>query len=109
MSIWEDNLAFYDKLIGLNTNFVRKGKTVPYTSANGYMFSQLNKEGQIGIRLSKERAKRFISEHDSGPFKSYGATMRDYVLIPETLYSNIDMLADLMQEAYENVMALTPK
>lgn len=40
---WNERLAFYDRLIAANPNFERKGKTMPYTSVNGHMFSQLNK------------------------------------------------------------------
>lgn len=44
--MWTERLAFYDKLIDTNPNFERKGKTMPYTSVNGHMFSQLNKAGE---------------------------------------------------------------
>lgn len=58
------NLDIYDSIIALNDNF--KGKTVPYTSANGYMFSLLNKEGEIGFRLPKDQQKSlfaFFEDH----------------------------------------------
>ena len=107
--MWEEKLAFYDKLVATNPNFERKGKTMPYTSANGYMFSQLNKAGEIGIRLPKESGKKFMEEHDATVFKSYGAVMKDYVLIPEKLYDNIDLLAAYLDESYRYVMSLAPK
>ena len=50
---WEEQLAVYNELIA-KAGFQRKGKTAPYTSANGHMFSQLNKDGEVGIRFSKE-------------------------------------------------------
>lgn len=107
--MYENNLAFYDKLIATNDKFERKGKTMPYTSANGYMFTLVNKDGEIGIRLPKERQKEFIAKHEeSGPFKSHGAVMRDYVLIPESLYGNMKMLKKLLNESYEYVMSLNP-
>jgi len=37
--MWKDKLEFYDKLIDTNPNFESKGKTMPYTSVNGPMFS----------------------------------------------------------------------
>ena len=40
-----DKLALYDKLIETNTMIERKGKTTPYTSLNGHMFSFLDKTG----------------------------------------------------------------
>jgi hypothetical protein len=106
---YEENLAFYDKLVALHPNFKRKGKTMPYTSANGYMFSLLNKAGELGIRLSKESQKAFMEKHDTTIFKSYGAVMRGYVLIPERMYNDIELLSATLDEAYQNVMSLPPK
>ena len=37
--MWEKKLEIYDQLIAKCSRFKRKGKTMPYTSANGYMFS----------------------------------------------------------------------
>lgn len=107
--MWEEKLAFYDSLIARNPNFERKGKTVPYTSANGYMFSILNKDGEIGIRLGKESGETFMKKYQTTRFKSHGAYMRGYVLIPEDLYGNLDILSKTLQEAFEFVMSLEPK
>ncbi|MEZ5057119.1 MAG: hypothetical protein R2879_08795 [Saprospiraceae bacterium] len=107
--MWENNLKLFDALVDLNPNFDRKGKSMPYTSANGYMFSLLNKEGQFGIRLPKESAKSFQEKYDSGPFKSHGAFMKDYVLVPDDLLSRPEELEPYLQESYEYVMSLPPK
>ena len=48
-----EKLKIYDALVAKCTRFKRKGKTMPYTSANGYMFSLLNKDSEIGIRFYK--------------------------------------------------------
>ena len=83
-----DQLKIYDQIVA-ESGLEKKGKTMPYTSANGYMFSLLNKEGEIGIRLSKKDGKQFLEKYpDSGPFKSYDAIMREYVLIPNLLLLN---------------------
>ncbi|MEL7530310.1 MAG: hypothetical protein AAFN10_03335 [Bacteroidota bacterium] len=104
------NLDIYDSIIDLNPNFERKGKTMPYTSANGYMFTLLNKAGEIGFRLPKEEQKIFKETYEgSGPFISYNATMKDYVLIPEYLYTETEILAKYLQMAYDFVMSLPPK
>lgn len=108
--MWKEKLKFYDELIAANPNFERKGKTMPYTSANGHMFTLFNKAGEIGFRLSKESGEKFLEEHpDSSPYKSYGAFMRGYVLIPESLYDNLDLLAEYLEESYQYVLSLEPK
>ncbi len=107
--MWEEKLKIYDQLIATNSNFERKGKTVPYTSANGYMFSLLNKDGEIGIRLSKESQQKFMEEHDTTIFKSHGAVMRGYVLIPDMMLENLELLAPYLEESYQYVLSLPPK
>ncbi len=106
---WEEKLAYYDKLVAHSGKFERKGKNMCYTSANGYMFSMLNKDGEIGIRLPKDAGKKFMKEHSTTPFKSHGAFMRDYVLIPDSLYDDMELLSETLEEAYQHVMSLEPK
>ncbi|MDT0608083.1 hypothetical protein [Croceitalea rosinachiae] len=74
----------YDEIVTL-ANLERKGKTTPYASANGYMFSLINKDDEMGIRLSKEDTREF-EKYGALPFKSHGAIMREYVLIHTPYY-----------------------
>ena len=107
--MWKEKLELYDKLIAKCSRFDRKGKTMPYTSANGYMFSLLNKDGQIGIRFSKKVQDEYIKEFSTTIFKSYGAVMRGYVLIPDHMLEDLDKLSGYLNESYEYVMTLEPK
>ena len=50
----EEAIKKYDELLSKCPDIDRKGKSMPYTSANGHMFSQVNKAGELGIRFSKE-------------------------------------------------------
>ncbi len=106
---WEEKVKRYDELVAKCSRFERKGKTVPYTSANGYMFSSLNKDGEFGIRFSKEVQEKYIKELGTSLFKSYGAVMRGYVLMPEGLWNDLDTLANYLNESYDYVMSLPPK
>ena len=107
--MWEERLAFFDKLIGMNQNFERKGKTMPYTSANGHMFSLLNKAGEIGIRFSKDAQEKYMEQYNTTIFKSYNAVMRGYILITEEMLADLDNVAALLNESYEYVMSLEKK
>lgn len=109
MANWEDALKRYDEIVSKLPHIERKGKTMPYTSANGYMFSLLNKEGDLGMRLPKDRQKEFIAKYNSGPFMSYGAVMKDYVIIPESLFAQPNILESTLQEAFLYVSSLPPK
>ena len=105
---WNDAFKMYSEAIKLDSKFELKGKTVPYTSSNGYMFSQLNKNGQVGIRLPKEEYEAFRKKHGEVPFKSYGAAMREYVLIPESLLKNVQELHALLLKGIKYVNSMPP-
>lgn len=107
--MWEEKLKVYDELVAKCSRFKRKGKTMPYTSANGYMFSLLNKAGEIGIRFSKEVQKKYLEEFDTTLYKSYNAVMKGYVLIPEKMLEDLDNVARYLDESYDYVMTLEPK
>ena len=105
----EEKLKVYDELVAKCPRFKRKGKTMPYTSANGYMFSLFNKDCEIGIRFSREIQEKYINEWPTTIYESYGAVMRGYVLIPEKMLENLDEVAKYLNESYDYVMTLEPK
>lgn len=107
--MWEEKLEQYDALVAKCSRFKRKGKKMPYTSANGYMFSLFNKSGEIGIRFSKEIQKKYIEEFNSSIYKSHNTVIKGYVLIPEEMLKNIDNVALFLNESYDYVMSLEPK
>jgi hypothetical protein len=107
--MWEKKLKVYDALVAKCPRFERKGKTMPYTSANGYMFSLFNKAGEIGIRFSKDVQEKYMKELNTTYYKSYGAKMKGYILIPEELLADLDNLANYLNESYDYVMSLEPK
>ncbi|WP_420579843.1 hypothetical protein [Reichenbachiella sp.] len=105
----KDKKVLYEQLVATNSNFELKGKNMLFTSANGHMFSQLNKAGEIGIRLSKEEGEEFIRQHNSSQFKSYGAKMKGYVVMPESMLEDMNLAAKFLQKSYEFVLSLPPK
>ena len=107
--MYEEKLKVYDQLVAKCDRFKRKGKTQPYTSANGHMFSIFNKDGEIGIRFSKEVQQKYLKEFNTTLFKSYNAVMRGYILIPEEMLKDLDQVAKLLDESYDYVMSLDPK
>ena len=108
--MWEEQLKLYDQIIDKCPRFKRLGKTMPYTGANGYMFTLLNKAGEIGVRFSEEVKKKYIEQFNTSIYKSYGAVMKGYILIPDDmLENNIEFVIKLFNESYDYVMSLEPK
>ncbi len=107
--MWKEKLKIYDQLVNKCSRFERKGKSMPYTSANGYMFSLFNKNCEIGIRFSKEVQEKYIDEFDTTVYKSYGAVMKGYILIPDRMLKDLNTLSTYLDESYDYVMSLEPK
>lgn len=105
----EEVLVIYDEIVNQCDRFERKGKTMPYTSANGHMFSLLNKDGELGMRFSNDVHKAYLEKYKTKQFRSYNANMKGYIVIPETMLDDQEQLIELLNESYEYVLTLEPK
>lgn len=109
VEIPKDKLALYDKLIASNPEIERKGVTNPYTSFNGHMFTHLSKTGSMGLRLPKEEREAFLEKHHTTLYESYGAIMKEYVTVPDSLMENTEELKPYLNLSYAYVKSLKPK
>lgn len=107
--MFKTNLQKYDAIVALCPEIQRKGKSVPYTSANGHMYSLLNKEGELGFRFDKATQERYISEWKSDYLYSHGAQMKGYVKIPEAMLDQPEALVPYLRESLAYVESLDPK
>lgn len=105
----EAKIELYDKLISTVPKIERKGKTTPYTSINGHMFSFLSKEGKMGLRLSATDREEFIKSYNSNLMEQHGRTMKEYVEIPDDLLQNTQELSDYLHKSLAYVSSLKPK
>lgn len=64
---------------------------------------------KIGIRLSKEQGTQFMQEHQTTVFRSYGAVMKEYVLVPEKLIEDFKLLSSYLNDSYTYAKSLKPK
>ena len=58
---------------------------------------------------SEKLQENYIQEFQSSIYKSYGAVMKGYVLIPEQMLEDLDNVAKYLNESYDYVMSLEPK
>ena len=107
--MWEQQLKIYDEMVSKCPRFERKGKKMIYTSANGHMFSLLNKAGEIGIRFSKEVQEKYMELYNTTIYRSYNAVMRGYILITKDMLEDTDLVSKLLDESYDYVMHLKTK
>jgi len=107
--MWEERLKIYDEIVSQCPDIVRKGKSVPYTSANGHMFSFINKAGDLGMRFSLEDQDKYMNEFSTSFFESHGATMKGYILITDAMLKDKDLLIRLLRESHNYVKSLKSK
>ena len=86
-----------------------KGAKNPYTSRNGHMFSFLDKDGTMALRLSDEQTEEFRSRYESGNVIQYGSTMRGYSSVPAQLLADTETLAGWFDRSWEWIGTLPPK
>ncbi len=103
------NLELYEKLVATNPKVERKGKTMPYTSHNGHMFSLLTKTGKLALRLPDEDRAVFVKKYGTEPVVQYGAVMKEYVEIPQELLRDTDELRKYFDLSYQYIGTLKPK
>lgn len=105
----KEKLKIYDALVAQCPRFERKGKSTPYTSANGYMFSMINKADDLGIRFSKEVQEKYFAEFNTSFFKNHGAVIKGYIVVTAAMLKDSENLVKLLNESYDYVMSLPTK
>lgn len=86
-----------------------KGKTTPYTSVNGHMTSFLDKDGNMGLRLSKEDLEKFLVDHKAERMEQYGRVMKDFAVVPKGVFNDPKKLINYLSLSYRSASALKPK
>ena len=105
----QDRLDAYNRLIAIHPKIERKGKSMPYTSLNGHMFTHLDKSGSMGIRLPEQERVAFLEKYDTTLFVQHGATMKEYATVPDDLLQNTDELKPYLEMSFEYIKTLKPK
>jgi hypothetical protein len=103
------SLERYERLVATSPGVERKGKSLPYTSLNGHMFSFLGEGGTIALRLAPDDREAFIDRYGASLHEAHGAVMREYVRVPEPLADETDELAPWFERARAYVGGLKPK
>lgn len=105
-----EQLVRYHELIAGNADYELKGKTTPYTSLNGHMFSFLSKTGTMGLRLSQEDREQFIQQYNTQLMEQHGRVMKEFVEVPAAaLVEHFEDLSAWLAKSYAHTASLKPK
>ena len=92
-----------------SSDAVVKGAKNPYTSRNGHMFSFLDRDGTMALRLSKELIEEYGEEYPTDPVMQYGSVMRGYVAVPSDLFDDVETLSGWFDRSFDWIGTLDPK
>ncbi|WP_405069659.1 hypothetical protein OG558_08155 [Kribbella sp. NBC_01510] len=104
-----DKVALFDALVELFPDVERKGAGFPYTSANGNMFSILNENGTLALRLPAAERDAFLTRYDTTLNVAYGVVQMEYVVVPDALLANTDELREHFAVSVAYARSLRPK
>ena len=102
-------VQLYEVLVATHPDIERKGKSSPYTSVNGNMFTVLAADGTLGMRLAAADREAFIATYGTGLYQAHGTVMREYVAVPADLLARTSELAPYLAKSYAYAKSLKPK
>lgn len=103
------SLELYLAALAAVSGLERKGATMPYTSHNGWMFSFLDADGAVSLRLSPEDRSEFLEISGARATVQHGRELKDFVVVPKALLENNVELAPWLIRSYEWIATLKPK
>jgi len=106
----EKMIEFFDAILPGGSKVERKKMFgCPVGFINGNMFMGLHND-RIILRLGENEREGFIREYNAEIFEPMpGRKMREYVVIPENLLTNISSLKTWCEKSYEYTSKLKPK
>ena len=73
------------------------------------MFTLLHQSQVLAIRLPAAEREQFLKKYKTTLFEAYGAVMKEYVKVPDTLLSKTADLREYLEMSYEYAKKLKPK
>ncbi len=102
-------LAQYEKLAATVPGIDVKGDTVPYTSLNGHMTSNLTQERRLALRLPEPQRTEFLKKYKTKLVEQYGIVRKEYVEVPNALLARTQELSAHFQASVDYVRSMKPK
>jgi len=106
----ERMIEFFDAILPGSSKVVRKKMFgCPVGFINGNMFMGLHSDGII-LRLGEEERESFIRQYNAKIFEPMPRRkMREYIVVPEKLLTNVTTLKAWCEKSYEHASKLKPK
>ena len=104
-----DKLALFDALLATRPGIKRKGADNAYAAVNGNMFLLMQPSGVLAMRLPEGAREEFLKKYKARLHEAYGAVMKEYVTVPDSLLGKTKELGKYLALSHEYVKSLKPK
>jgi hypothetical protein len=105
----DETRAILVRLADTEADLAVKGAKMPYLAVNGNMFAFVDSDGALCLRFDEADRAALAAEFGTGQVMQYGAVMRGYVAIPDTLAADPARLAALFAQCFAHARGLKPK
>ena len=105
----DERIAAYERLIASVPGAERKGAKLPYTSMNGNMYSRLDEDGAVALRLSPADRTAFMEAFGAKLQVAYGHVRPEYVSVPDAILPDTATLAPWFARSHAYAATLKPK
>ena len=105
----DETLKIYETVVSDFDDLKVKGKKSAYTAVNGNMFSFLDPNGLLCVRLSKDDKAAYEAAHGTGPVIQNGSVMNGYVPVIKELLEDEAALKALFVDSVRFARSLKPK
>jgi hypothetical protein len=73
------------------------------------MFTYLNPSGTLALRLPEKEREEFLKKDKTTLFEAYGAVMKEYVTVPDSLLKKTKELGGYFDISYAHIKSLKRK
>ena len=102
-------IELYDRAVARHPDVERKGKTMPYTSRNGHMFSFMSKDGVLWLRLPDGVREPYVKKFRAKACVQHGRVMEEYVEVPLRLLKKTAEFLHYFQASCDYIDTFKPK
>ena len=105
----DERIAAYERLIASVPGAERKGAKLPDTSMNGNMYSILDEDGVVALRLPPADRTAFMQTYGATVQVAYGHVRPEYVSVPNAVLQDTVTFAPWFARSHAYAATLKPK
>ncbi|MEO5582338.1 MAG: hypothetical protein ABIR66_06580 [Saprospiraceae bacterium] len=104
-----ETLEIYLQHLTSLPNIERKGAAMPYTSIHGHMFSFMDLEGNLALRLPEKERNEFLKKYKTHLCIAHGKVLKEYVAVPKKIFQDLTGMKKYFKQSFDYAYSLPSK